>query len=134
MNRVRKGKILIIIMIAVILLMDVATIITTSMLYSGMGRADLSRQSMLTGAFRLIFTGLLLYLLYRGNTIVKGILIFLFIIAGIISGISFLATANIFTLLIGVIDISFVILLLVSKNIKLFFMSQRNEDISPEQL
>lgn len=76
MNRVRKGKILIIIMIAVILLMDVATIITTSMLYSGMGRADLSRQSMLTGAFRLIFTGLLLYLLYRGNTIVKGILYF----------------------------------------------------------
>lgn len=127
MERVKKGRVILFIIIAVVLLLDAATTTATSISYLISDMADVSRQTLIQGGIRLLLTGLLLYLLYKGNRFAKWLLVFLFILGGLMGVIAFLGTMNLMNLITGVIYEVFGILLIMSKNITTFILFQRNE-------
>lgn len=125
MEMVNKGRKMVISLITIALLMDILTIVSTSLIYVKSDRMDLASSELLRGTFRLIVTGLILFFLYKGHQWAKWLFAVLFIISGFASFLSLIILLNFIILVMGIIHISLGMMLILSKNINYFLKYQK---------
>lgn len=124
MQSVLRGKKITIAIIVIMLLVDITTTAITSSIYASYGDSGQASFKIMQGLFRFMLTGLLLFFLYKGHGWAKWIITILALIAG---AISLLSIFNVILILMAAIYITIGVLLIVSKDIKHFMLSQRGE-------
>lgn len=127
MEKVNKGKHLVIRIILVSLLISIFTNIFTFITYSSNGLAAEATTKLVQGGVRFALTGLILYFLYNGKKWAKVLLIVLTALAGISAATSLIVYFSYFMLVMSVAYITIAITLIVSKNVKCFFQYQNND-------
>lgn len=135
MDLIIRGKRIVIGIIVIILLIDVATIISTTLLYSLNGNIGFATQKTVQGLIRLLLEIGISFCLYKGHNWSKWLLVVLLGLAGIISLYSvvpILMTISVFGviyLILGILYIAMCITLIVSKAVRAFIRYQRDGDI-----
>ncbi len=125
MDNVKKGRIVVIVLISIMLVLDLVSIVTTFSATAAHGKKEMAMLSLKQGGFRFLLTGLMLYFLYKGYRWAKWLMVVLLSLGGIIGLFITFAQFNLITLVLGIIYIFFVIMLIGSKNVNNFFLYQR---------
>ena len=126
MDLVLKGKRIVISLIVFVLVSDVIVIAINSSLYAVNGMFGQATFKIAQGLFRLFLEGVILFFLYAGHGWAKWLLSILLLLGGALSLLSVLLTYSFFSLFIGIIYLTFGIVLLKSESIKCFLENQRN--------
>lgn len=124
MDKINKGKKMVIIMIMIVLLIDIFTIASTISNYIWEDQMNLVPYKLFQGIVRLILTALLMFFLYKGKRWAKWITIILFFTAGISSLLIMLTTFNILLFSIGVVYTIFGVMMIVPGNVYYFLQDQ----------
>jgi len=109
----------------IVLLIDIKTTASVSWIYAVSGRMDLASYKFLRGIFRFIFTGLLLFFLYKGHRWAKWLSVALFGLGGLASLVSLVSSFNLILLIMGSVYAFFCISLIVSGSVNNFLRYQR---------
>ncbi len=135
MNLVIRGKRIIISIIAILLLINVATIVSTTLLYSLNGDIGYATTKIIKGLIRLLLEIGISYNLYKGHNWSRWVFVVLLSLGGIVALISVIPLFNInpifgiIYLVWGLLYIAICITLIVSKAVKAFMTYQRDGDI-----
>lgn len=125
MEKVNKGRKMVIAIIAIVLIIDLAIATITSSMYAVSGKMDFASYRLMQSICRFIIEGILSIFLYKGHRWAKWTWIVLFTIVGTFSLISLLVGFNVIILAMGLVYLFFGIILIISCNINLFFRFQR---------
>lgn len=121
MEEIQKGKKIVIVIIAVILLADIVTTVTLASMYLSVGNTLRAMSDGIQGIIRLAFTGVLLFFLYKGKKWAKIMMLILFLVASVIAFLSF----DLFTIVLGIIYMGCCMTLIFSSSVKAFLAQQR---------
>lgn len=127
MERVTKGKNLVIGIILVTILIDIFTNIFTFITYSSNGFAAEATTKLVQVGVRFALTVLLLYFLYNGKNWAKVLIIVFTAIGGVSAAMSLIVYFTYIMFVMSVAYIAIAITLIASKNIKYFFQYQNND-------
>lgn len=130
MDYLSKGKKIVVSIIVFVLLVDIVSIAITSSLYLVNDMVEKATFKIIQGLFRLVLEGVILFFLYSGHKWAKWLICILFLMGGLFSLVSTVATFSIIMLLLGVIYIFAGVILLSSKAVKEFFDYQRNGKVN----
>jgi len=125
METIIKGKRLVIGIIALVLLIDIITIVVTASVYVSAGDMGLALSKSVTGVIRFALEGVILFFLYKGHAWAKWLIAVLLFIGGLLSIVSMLAGIDIVLLVGGVIHLVSGATLIFSFSVKSFLNSQR---------
>jgi len=127
MNRVNKGRKVVLSMAIILFLIDLIVIASVSMIYAKADMMSIAYDKIMSGIFRLTYTGVLLYYLYKGRRWAKRVLTVLLMIAGAGSLLSLVSGFNWVLLSLGLIYVSVAIILILSRSVNDFFLYKRGE-------
>lgn len=127
MEKVKAGRNIVIAIIVVMLLVDIVNIISAYFSYASNGEMQLAFASLRQGFFRFILTSLMFYFLYKGHRWAKWLSVVLFIIGGGMALLTVALRFSVLLLIVGILYIVISLLLILSKNVKQFFLYQRSE-------
>jgi len=127
MNRVNKGRKIVLSMAIILFLIDLIVIASVSMIYAKADMMSIAYDKIMSGIFRLTYTGVLLYYLYKGRRWAKRVLTVLLMIAGAGSLLSLVSGFNWVLLSLGLIYVSVAIILILSRSVNDFFLYKRGE-------
>lgn len=125
MEMVNKGRKMVISLITIALLIDIITIVSSSLIYVTIDRMDLTYSQLLRGTFRLLVSGIIFFFLYKGHRWAKWLIVVLFIVSGLLTFLSLILFINLLILVLGIIHIFLGIMLILSKNINYFLKYQK---------
>lgn len=127
MEKVLKGKKIVIAIIVIFLLIDITTTVVTASIYASTGAMEEVAGKIIRGAIRFLLTCLLFFFLYKGHKWAKWLIVVLAILSGLFSALAFLATLSWVMLALAVVNIGVGIVLLASGSVRDFFKYQRGE-------
>jgi hypothetical protein len=135
MELIIRGKRIVIGIIAIILSINVATIVSTMLVYVQIDSIGFAALNSVKGLIRLLLEIGILFCLYKGHNWARWLLVILLGLGGLISlyiAIPLFNAIDVFGviyLMLGIIYIAIFIILIVSKAIKAFMTYQRDGDI-----
>lgn len=127
MPSVKKGKKIVVWIIALLLVIDIIITIVTSSLYAINHMMEYAISNLLQGVVRFILTGILLFFLFKGHKWAKWTITILLLLCGLWVMISLLATFSFILLIMGIFCLGIGITLIASNSVNQFFKNQRGE-------
>lgn len=120
MEKIQKGKKMLLAMIFAMLLLEIVLILMNARSYISIGNTEAAVSSLTEGTIRFFITGALLFFVYKGKPWARWIIIVLFLLGSLIAFVLF----NFITVALGIIYTSFCMMLMFSSSIKAFFAYQ----------
>jgi hypothetical protein len=125
MEKVNKGKNIVITLIVIVLLFEVISDVSVISIYVARGKANLASSELIQDITRLILTILLMYFLYKGHSWAKWITVVLFMIGGLLGLVSMLSSFNVIILLLSLVYIAVGVIMITSSSVNEFLRYQR---------
>lgn len=120
MEKIQKGKKMLLAMIFAMLLLEIVLILMNARSYISIGNTEAAVSSLTEGTIRFFITGALLFFVYKGKPWARWIIIVLFLLGSLIAFVLF----NFITVALGIIYTSFCMMLMFSSSIKAFLAYQ----------
>lgn len=129
MGSVKRGKQIVVAIIAISIILEILSSIGTLGLLFVSGNMSMVMTKLLSSAVRLGLSCALYYCLYKGQTWAKWVISILMIVAGVMTLSILLSVFSIMLLILGLLYTSMGLILCISRSVKQFLDSQSNNGI-----